>query len=311
MRRSAFDSNQAVRTQINLNTAWLDGSQIYGSSNATASKLRSLARGKLLTSEGNLLPKDSSGNFMAGDVRVNENIGLIALQTIFMREHNRLCDVILTKNASLSDEQVYQMARNYVIGLVQTITYNEYLVNLLGRTQWDAWIGNYTYQDNINPDLYTEFNTAAFRIGHSQINSPYTLMDNSGTILKTYSLGEIFENPNLVSNETIPQIINGLLRINSKERGLELVDDLRNFLTSSNFGSVKIDLFSTNVQRGRDHGICSYTQARAQMGLSDLAFVDIFDPPAATVSRPGSRSAKMQTWYGTTDNIDMWVGIIG
>ena len=36
IRRSAFDPNKAVRSQINLVTAWLDGSQIYGSSNATA-----------------------------------------------------------------------------------------------------------------------------------------------------------------------------------------------------------------------------------------------------------------------------------
>ncbi len=85
VRRSAFDPNQAVRTQINLNTAWLDGSQIYGSSTATANSLRSFTGGMLLTSTGDLLPKDSSGNFIAGDVRVNENIGLIALHTIFMR----------------------------------------------------------------------------------------------------------------------------------------------------------------------------------------------------------------------------------
>jgi hypothetical protein len=47
------------------------------------------------------------------------------------------------------------MARNYVIALVQTITFNEYLVALLGKTQYDSWIGNYTYSDVTNPDLYT------------------------------------------------------------------------------------------------------------------------------------------------------------
>lgn len=114
---------------------------------------------------------------MAGDIRVNENIGLTALQTVFLREHNRLCDLLISKNSSLSDEQVYQMARNYVIALVQKITYDNYLVALLGRNQFDAWVGSYTYQENLNPELWTEFSSAGFRIGHPQINSPYKFMD--------------------------------------------------------------------------------------------------------------------------------------
>jgi len=81
------------------------------------------------------------------------------------------------------------MARNYVISLLQKITFDEYLPSLLGRNQSNAWIGNYAYQNNINPDLYTEFNSAAFRVGHSQINSPYKLIDNNGNILKTLNSG--------------------------------------------------------------------------------------------------------------------------
>jgi len=91
-----------------------------------------------------------------------------------------------------------------------------------------------------------------------------------------------------------------------------MVDDLRNFLTDMAVGRVKIDLFATNVQRGRDHGVCSYKQARLQMGLSDISFIETFDPPnAPTPARPGSRSIKMQSYYNTTDNIDLWVGIVG
>ena len=41
-----------------------------------------------------------------------------------MREHNRFCDQIAVKNKRvISDEQAYQMARNYVIALLQKITY--------------------------------------------------------------------------------------------------------------------------------------------------------------------------------------------
>jgi hypothetical protein len=69
--RSAFDPNQALRTQINLNTAWIDGSQIYGSSKSDSDALRTFSKGKLLTSENNLLPKDENGFYISGDIRTN------------------------------------------------------------------------------------------------------------------------------------------------------------------------------------------------------------------------------------------------
>lgn len=299
-----------MRTQINKNTAWLDGSQIYGSDKATAHKLRSFERGKLLTSSGNLLPRDGKGFFISGDSRVNENVGLTALHTLFMREHNRFCDQIAVKNKRvINDEQAYQMARNYVIALLQKITYEQYLNALLSGPLFNDWVGTYNYQDNINPDLFTEFNTAGFRFGHSLINSPYKLMDNNGALLKTLNLGEIFQNPKLITNSTLDQLFNGLLRTNAKERSIDLMDDLRNFLITSPFGTAKIDLFSTNVQRGRDHGLCSYKRARDQLSLPQTTF-DVFNP-AGEASVPGSVGSRAFDLYGDLDNVDLWVGIVG
>ena len=293
-----------------MNTAWLDGSQVYGSDKATSNKLRSFEKGKLLTSEGNLLPKEANGFFFSGDSRVNENVGLTALHTLFMREHNRFCDQIAVKNQRvITDEQAYQMARNYVIALLQKITYEQYLNALLGAPQFDAWVGNYTYQNNVNPDLFTEFNSAGFRFGHSLINSPYKLIDNSGNLIRTLGMGEIFQNPRLITNETLDQLFNGLLRTSAKERSLEIIDDLRNFLITSPFGTAKIDLFSTNIQRGRDHGLCSYQQARDQLLLTDVTF-DIFNS-ANSPAGPGSKGAKTSSLYGSLNNVDLFVGVIG
>ena len=93
MKRSTFDPSTGATTarqQVNSITAWLDGSMVYGSDAGTAASLRTLQGGRLKTSEGNLLPTDSNGNFLAGDIRVGENPELTSLQTLFVREHNRL-----------------------------------------------------------------------------------------------------------------------------------------------------------------------------------------------------------------------------
>jgi hypothetical protein len=68
--RDAYDPSNPVRTQINSNTAWLDGSAVYGSSTSIASSLRTMIRGKLIASSDNMLPKGSNGFYKAGDSRV-------------------------------------------------------------------------------------------------------------------------------------------------------------------------------------------------------------------------------------------------
>lgn len=40
---------------------------------------------------------------------------------------------------------MFQTARNYVIGLVQHITFDEYLPNLLGKNNFDKFVGDYEY----------------------------------------------------------------------------------------------------------------------------------------------------------------------
>jgi len=91
---------------------------------------------------------------MAGDIRVGENSGLTSIQTVFAREHNRICDELLFKNAALTDEEVYQTARNKVIGFIQKITFKEFLPKLLGQTAFDQYIGKYLgYDSKINPTI--------------------------------------------------------------------------------------------------------------------------------------------------------------
>ena len=133
------------RQQINEITSYLDASMVYGSDAGRATTLRTPSGGQLKTSAGNLMPLNTFGLpngtggpfdpaqfYVAGDVRVNEQVGLTAVHTLFLREHNRLADQIAAANPGWGDEQIYQRARKLVGAEVQVITYKEFLPASVG-----------------------------------------------------------------------------------------------------------------------------------------------------------------------------------
>ena len=149
--RSVFDietgtSPENPRQQINFTTAFIDASVVYGSDERMASILRggpANPGAKLRTSNDingdrqNLLPRDTFGpdpnaDFVAGDNRVNDNVVLSSLHTLFMREHNRLVDERATNRPDWTAEELYQRARKIVGAQFQVITYNEFLPALMG-----------------------------------------------------------------------------------------------------------------------------------------------------------------------------------
>jgi hypothetical protein len=124
LNRSAYETVGGVREQKSALTTWIDASQVYGSDAVRAACLRANdGTGRLKTStsdHGDLLPLNTGGLanippgptfFVAGDVRVNEQVGLIAIHTLFMREHNFWADLYHTANPDADDEEVYQFAR--------------------------------------------------------------------------------------------------------------------------------------------------------------------------------------------------------
>lgn len=78
----------------------------------------------------------------------------------------------------MNDEQVYQMARNRIIGLLQKITFKEFLPLLLGPDAYEHYIGAYKGYDNtFNPNVNIEFSTAAYRIGHPLLSNKIDIFD--------------------------------------------------------------------------------------------------------------------------------------
>lgn len=68
-----------------------------------------------------------------GDPRVNQQPPLTVVHTIFLREHNLLCDQLFLMNHHWSDEKLFQEARRILIAQHQHIIYAHYLPLLLGK----------------------------------------------------------------------------------------------------------------------------------------------------------------------------------
>jgi hypothetical protein len=118
---------------------WWDGSEVYGTDEKAAGKLRDGA--KLRLSEDDYLPLDAHGAEMTG---FNESwwIGLSGLHTLFAREHNLLCDELCANYKGWSDERVYQTARLIVSALIAKIHTVEWTPAILATKTLD--IGMHT-----------------------------------------------------------------------------------------------------------------------------------------------------------------------
>ncbi|KAL3985805.1 hypothetical protein ACH3XW_40155 [Acanthocheilonema viteae] len=181
------------REQMNTITSYIDASGIYGSMEEDAYDLRDLSpdRGLLrydMVSSANkpYLPfeRDSSVDcrrnwtlnypvrcFLAGDFRANEQLGLMTMHTIFMREHNRLAMQIADLNPDLDGETIFHETRKIVGAELQHITFHYWLPKVLGKKQFDKLIGPYrAYQPLLDASISNAFATAAFRFGHTLVN---------------------------------------------------------------------------------------------------------------------------------------------
>ena len=136
---------------MNFATTFLDGSTIYGSTPKSSEDLRFLKGGLLKMDIGSVLPQDENnpncrsnpvrGDFClrSGDERVNLNVGLAAIHTLMVREHNRVATMLEEANPHWDEETLYQEARRIVGAESQQITYTEFLPAILGKKLVDTF----------------------------------------------------------------------------------------------------------------------------------------------------------------------------
>ncbi|XP_053624986.1 peroxidasin [Plodia interpunctella] len=317
------------REQINQLTAFIDASQVYGFEKTVAEDLRDLTNengllrvGATFPGKKPLLPttgingmdcrrnleESTRACFVAGDIRANEQIGLAAMHTIFMREHNRLASQLKSLNPFWDGDRVYQEARKIVGAEIQLITYEDWLPLVIGP-EGRKQLGDYKgYNANLNPSISNVFATAALRFGHTMINPVLHRYDeNFETIPQGHLLlRHAFFSPwRLVDEGGTDPLLRGMFITPAKLK--TPTQNLNSELTEKlfyNAHAVALDLAAINIQRGRDHGIPPYTKWRQFCNMTE---VNSFDDLKNEISDKDVRD-KLQNLYGTVDNIDVWVG---
>ncbi len=326
------------REQVNALTAYIDGSNVYGSDQARADFLRTGSGGLLKTTiaaNGEVLlpfnravdpfpnanppvttaatPPAAEELFLAGDVRANEQVGLTAVHTLFVREHNRMAGELVVRSdfqqlmdlngfdpnvAADVDEFVYQTARKAVGAKIQVITYNEFLPMLLGNGALPSYSG---YDPNLNAALSNEFANAAYRVGHTLLSPEIRMVDGAGVSQGSIALRDAFFDPNFAQNNGVELLLKGLSMQQAQDVDAKVIDEVRNFLFAEANGG--LDLPAVNIQRGRDHGLPSYNDARRGLGLTPRTdFSEITSDPQV--------AAALADQYDSIEDVDLWLGAI-
>ncbi|XP_028391818.1 lactoperoxidase-like [Dendronephthya gigantea] len=280
------------REQINVNTAYLDASMVYGSSESVANAVRDLTNdlGLLKTSGANLLPIDNSllgeplslcrnlgSCFLAGDVRVNEQAALAAMHTLWVREHNDIATRLRRLNPHWNGERIYQETRKILGALVQQITYEEWLPILIGRNALSRYEG---YRTDVNAGITNAFATAAFRLGHSLVRPKFEFLQRNFKPFpfSPIPLRDVFFNNIRTQRYGIDGWIIGMIGNVSQEMDNEMAIGLTNELFQRD-NREGLNLAALNMQRAREHGLPFYSDFLAECGrrLPELYPVDVRD----------------------------------
>jgi hypothetical protein len=304
---------------VNQDTSFIDGSMIYGSDPTTAADLRTFVGGQLKTSAGGLLPYNTMGLnmadplgapestlFAAGDIRANENVELTNITTLFVREHNYQAALLAKEHPTWNDQQLYNGARQIVIGEIQSITYNEWVPALMGNNALTPYRG---YNPNVDPAVSTEFSSAAFRL-HTLLDDDVQFLDNNcNPIMPDMPLASDFFQPGIVA---LPGEVAANLKYlstdNTQEVDEQTVDGLRNslFPDAPVINKVEVgasDLIADDIQRGRDEGDPTYNETRVAMGEKPVTSF-------AQITSNVPLQQELQQIYGNVNNVESFVGLM-
>jgi Ca2+-binding RTX toxin-like protein len=227
-------------------------------------------------------------HFVAGDGRVNENIGLTAIHQVFHSEHNRLvghvkgvlaADTSAAGVAALAEwkspsgvdgwngERLFQAARFVTEMEYQHLVFEEFARKVQpGINPFNV----FTQSDTaIDPAITAEFAHAVYRFGHSMLTDTVARTNPNGS-KNDIALLDAFLNPpsyydnghggQLSAEDAAGSIAMGMTDQTGNELDEFVTEALRN-----NLLGLPLDLATLNMARAREAGVPSLNNVRKEL----------------------------------------------
>ncbi|MFC6286401.1 peroxidase family protein [Nocardioides sp. GCM10027113] len=221
-----------------------------------------------------------AAHFIAGDGRVNENIGLTSIHHVFHSEHNRLVeqvkDVVTTTDPTMLPEwqvapgvwdgdRLFQAARFVNEMEYQHLVFEEFarkvqpMVNPFGE-------GGTGYNTEVNGAIRAEFAHAVYRFGHSMLTETVARRNANGSnnnvrLLQAFLNPPEFFDGGTAGTLTPRQAAGSVFRGMSRQVGNE-IDEFVTEALRNNLLGLPLDLATINMARARDTGIPTLNEAR-------------------------------------------------
>jgi hypothetical protein len=273
----------------NENSHWWDGSEVYGSNEATQKALRTGQGGKIKVNAEGVLPIDPLTALEITGATDNGWVGLSLLHGLFALEHNAVCDRLKEKNSGWTDERLFQTARLVISALLAKIHTVEWSTSILPnrlvsvglRANWQGLLGD---AQNLFPGLNdrdilggipgsaTDHHTAPYSLTEefASVYRMHPLMPDDYVIRSAANGAELgrYELPEM-SGRNGRQLLKGFgakdllyslgiahpgaIRLHNYPRHLQ------NFVKDS---GERFDLATVDILRDRERGVPRYNQFR-------------------------------------------------
>jgi len=149
--------------------------------------------------------------YAAGLERGNSSVGYVAISTIFLREHNRLCRELAQRNPSWNDERLFQTARMINIVILMKLVVEDYINHILGDDLFELDVGFAEKKDWYRPNwiaaefdlLYRWHSLMPDKLTVAGVDHPPLEFRNNNALLEQAGLATIID---AASRETAGRI---------------------------------------------------------------------------------------------------------